>query len=215
MPTVAALGSTGLDLGPLTVLVGENGSGKSTLVEAVAMAYGMSREGGSTGARQTTRETESELWRDLRLTRGAGASRWGLHLRAETMHGFYSYLEQHPGKVPEPAFHQMSHGESFLALLASDRFADRGLFLLDEPESALSFSGCLALVGLLHRLTVAGHAQAIVATHFPLVASVPGATVLELGEHGIRNTAWDDLELVRNWRSFLDEPARFLHHVVE
>lgn len=213
MPAVADLADTGLELGPLTVLVGENGSGKSTLIEAVAMAYGMSREGGSTGARHSTRESESELWQDLRLVRGAGASRWGFFLRAETMHGFYSYLEDHPGRA-EPAFHEMSHGESFLALLASDRFQDRGLFLLDEPESALSFSGCLALVGLLHHLTVDGHAQAVVATHSPLVASIPGATVLELGEHGIRSSSWHELELVRNWRSFMDDPARFLRHVV-
>src|SRR6476620_9025837 len=140
----------------------------------------MYREGGSTGARHTTRDAESELWRDLRLTRGAGASRWGFFLRAETMHGFYSYLEAHPGASPEPRFHEMSHGESFLALLASDRFEDKGLYLLDEPESALSFSGCLALVALLHQLTLGGRAQAIIATHSPQVAALPGARVFEL-----------------------------------
>ena len=215
MPAVHQLLDTGLDLGPVTVLVGENGSGKSTLVEAVAMAYGMSREGGSTGARHTTRETESELWRDLRLTRGAGASRWGFFLRAETMHGFYSYLEDHPGSSPEPMFHEMSHGESFLALLGSDRFEDKGLYLLDEPESALSFSGCLALVALMHQLTSSGRAQAVIATHSPLVASVPGARVYELGEWGLRERPWQDLALVQNWRSFLNEPERYLRHVVQ
>ena len=214
MPAVAGLVRDGLDLGPLTVLVGENGSGKSTVVEAVAMAFGMSPEGGSTGARHSTRETESELWRYLRLTRGAGASRWGFFLRAETMHGFYSYLEEHPGGN-DPQFHEMSHGESFLALLGSSRFEDRGLFVLDEPESALSFSGCLALVALLHRLTVKGHAQAIVATHSPLVAAVPGARVFELGDWGLRESAWEDLSLVRNWRSFMADPSVYLRHVVD
>ena len=214
MPAVRQVLDTGLDLGPVTVLVGENGSGKSTLVEAVALAYGMSREGGSTGARHTTRETESELWRDLRLTRGAGASRWGFFLRAETMHGFYSYLEDHPGSSPEPLFHEMSHGESFLALLGSDRFENKGFYLLDEPESALSFSGCLALVALMHQLTNGGRAQAVIATHSPLVASVPGARVYELGEWGLRERAWQDLDLVQNWRSFMNEPERYLRHVV-
>ena len=175
------------------------------------MAYGMSGEGGSTGARHSTRQTESELWRDLRLTRGAGASRWGFFLRAETMHGFYSYLESNrpPGSA-EPVFHEMSHGESFLALLGSNRFEDRGLYLLDEPESALSFSGCLALVALLHRLTTGGRAQALVATHSPLVASVPGAQIYELGEWGLRSAAWAELALVQNWRSFLIDPQRYL-----
>src|ERR1700712_5000090 len=78
----------GLDLGSVTVLVGENGSGKSTLVEAIAIAYGMSREGGSTGARHTTRDTEAQLWEDLRLVRGVGAAHWGFFLRAETIAGF-------------------------------------------------------------------------------------------------------------------------------
>lgn len=214
IPAVRQLLTDGLDLGPLTVLVGENGSGKSTVVEAVAMAYGLSREGGSTGARHSTRSTESELWEELTLTRGAGASRWGFFLRAETMHGFYSYLEDHPGSTPEPLFHQMSHGESFLALLASDRFSGEGFYVLDEPESALSFSGCLALVGLLHELTRGGRAQAVIATHSPQVAAIPGARVFELGEWGMRESGWEELSLVRDWRSFLTDPDRYLRHVI-
>lgn len=204
----------GLDLAPVTVLVGENGTGKSTLIEAIAMAYGLSREGGSVGARHTTRDSESELWEDLRLVRGAGGSRWGFFLRAETMHGFYSYLEANPGRSAEPKFHEMSHGESFLALLESGRFADKGLYLLDEPESALSFSGCLALVGLLHKITAGGKAQAIIATHSPIVATVPGAHIYELGDWGYRRTPWVELDLVDNWRSFLGNPDRYLHHVI-
>jgi predicted ATPase len=215
MTPVRQLLDDGLDLGPVTVLVGENGSGKSTLVEALAIAYGMSREGGSTGARHATRETESALWEELRLVRGAGASKWGFFLRAETMHGFYSYLEENPNPTrPEPVFHEMSHGESFLALLGSSRFKDKGLYVLDEPESALSFSGCLALVGLLHEITGAGKAQAVIATHSPLVASIPGADIYELGEWGFRQTPWAELELVRNWQSFLGSPDRFLRHVI-
>ena len=93
IPAVATLLDEGLELGPgVTLLVGENGSGKSTLVEAVAMAYGLSPEGGSTGARHSTRGTESPLHRWIRLERSPGASRWGFFLRAESMHGFFSYL---------------------------------------------------------------------------------------------------------------------------
>jgi predicted ATPase len=213
LPCVAQLLEDGLDLGPLTVFVGENGSGKSTLVEGIAQAYGLSPEGGSTGARHTSRVSESPLWQALALSRGIGASRWGFFLRAETMHGYYSYLEDNPGKVREPIFHEMSHGESFLEVLAN-RFTSPGLYILDEPESALSFSGCLALVGLLHRMATHGNMQAIVATHSPIIAATPGARIIEVGSWGLRDQAWADLELVQNWQSFLDEPARYLRHVI-
>src|SRR5919112_4243284 len=97
IPAVRQLLTDGLDLDPgVTFLVGENGAGKSTLVEAIAVAFGMSPEGGSTGARLTTRVTESPLYEQIQLTRGAGAPRAGFFLRAETMHGFYSYLEDNP-----------------------------------------------------------------------------------------------------------------------
>jgi predicted ATPase len=86
--------------------------------------------------------------------------------------------------------------------------------LLDEPESALSFTGCLALVGHLHAI-VAGGAQVIVATHSPVVASLPGARILELGEWGIREAQWQDTQLVVNHRAFLASPKRFLHHVID
>jgi predicted ATPase len=215
LPCVGSLLRDGLDLGPLTVLVGENGSGKSTLVEAIAQAYGLSAEGGSTGARHSSRVSESPLWQALALERGVGAGRWGFFLRAETMHGFYSYLEQHPTeKTVEPVFHEMSHGESFLEVLAS-RFRDPGLYVLDEPESALSFSGCLALVGLLHRMANQGTMQVLVATHSPLIAATPGARIIEVGEWGLRDKQWGDLELVENWRDFLESPDVFFRYVLE
>ena len=98
VPAVAQLLDEGLELEPgITFLVGENGSGKSTLVEAVAMAYGLAPEGGSTGSRHSTRASESSLGSALRLQRGIGSGRWGFFLRAETMHGFYTYLEENPG----------------------------------------------------------------------------------------------------------------------
>ncbi|WP_338182849.1 ATP-binding cassette domain-containing protein [Jatrophihabitans sp.] len=203
----------GLDVGPLTVLVGENGSGKSTLVEGIAQAYGLSAEGGSTGARNSTRATESALWQSLGLSRGIGASRWGFFLRAETMHGFYSYLEANPTTRSEPVFHEMSHGESFLEILA-DRFTSPGLYVLDEPESALSFTGCLSLVELLHNIAHSGTMQAIVATHSPLIAATPGARILEVGEWGLREQAWEELELVQHWRGFLGNPDLYLRHII-
>jgi predicted ATPase len=206
----------GVDFGPLTILVGENGSGKSTVMEAIALAFGLSAEGGSTGARHRTRQTESGLWEALTLRRDIGASRWGFFLRAETMHGFYTYLEQNPsGRAPEPRFHEMSHGESFLELLASRRFVGPGLYLLDEPESALSFTSNLALAGQLHEIASQRDAQAIVSTHSPILAAVPGASLLELGPWGLREADYDDLQLVRDWRGFLDGPGRYLRHLIQ
>jgi predicted ATPase len=215
IPAVAQLLAEGIELGPATVLVGENGSGKSTLVEAIAMAFGLGGEGGSTGPRRHTRESESPLSEHLALLRGVGASRRGYFLRAETMHGLYTFLEENPrlpSQQPDVEFHALSHGESFLALL-EDRFRDSGLWVLDEPESALSVTGCLALLQHLVDLLADGRSQVVLSTHSPLLAALPGATILELGEWGYRRSSWSDLELTQTWRAFLDDPRRFLRHL--
>ena len=210
VPAVAQLVEEGFELGQATVIVGDNGAGKSTIMEALAMAFGMSGEGGSPNTRRSTRVSESPLWQHLRLLRGPGASRFGYFLRAETMHGLYTYLEENPSASPdEPVFHELSHGESFLALLGS-RFRRQGLWLLDEPESALSFTGCLALLGHLRDLLQDERNQVVLSTHSPLLAALPGAHTVEVGPWGLRRTAWEDTDLVRTWRAFFDSPDRFL-----
>jgi predicted ATPase len=105
----------------------------------------------------------------------------------------------------------MSHGEGFLEVLRS-RFDSPGLYCLDEPESALSFSSSLALVGVLNDLANGG-AQVLCATHFPVIAALPGATILEIGDWNIRETTW--AELVQNWRAYLTAPQRYLRHVLD
>lgn len=216
IPAVAQVLAEGLDLGQeVTLLVGENGSGKSTLVEAVAVAYGLSPEGGTTGSRHTSRPTESALSDAIHLVRGPGASRRGFFLRAETMHGWYSYLEDNPSRSkdpePEPRFHEMSHGESFLTVL-QHRFAGQGFFCLDEPEAALSFSSTLTLVAVLQQV-VARRGQVLCATHSPVLAELPGARLLEVGPWGLRETRWEDLEMVDHWRRYLADPALYLRHL--
>ena len=211
IPAVAQLLREGLTLPKgVTFLVGENGSGKSTLVEGVAMAYGLGREGGGTGSRHGTRSSESPLSRSLRLQRGLGAGRWGFFLRAETMHGFYTYLEDNPGKG-EPRFHEMSHGESFLSVIGR-RFDSAGFYCLDEPEAALSFTSTLSLMSSLLALAADG-GQVLCATHSPVLAALPGATLLEVGEWGYRETTWEELELVWHWRRFLGAPEAYLRHL--
>ena len=215
VPAVAQLLADGFDLpAGVTFLVGENGSGKSTIVEGVAMAYGLSPEGGSNQARHSTRASESPLGNALHLTRGLGAGRWGFFLRAETMHGFYTYLEANPNPSrDEPLFHEMSHGESFLAILRT-RFDSPGFYCLDEPEAGLSFSSTLGLIGALHDLVESG-GQVLCATHSPILAAMPGATLLEVGEWGLRSTTWDELELVHHWKAYLEAPGRYLRHVLD
>lgn len=215
LPPVAQLLRDGLDLAPgVTFLVGENGSGKSTIVEAVAEAAGLNAEGGSRNVRHATRRTESPLGERLTVVRNPYARRWGYFLRAETMHGLYTYLDSvaEEQEDPRPSLHDLSHGESFLQVL-TDGFDQTGFYLMDEPEAALSFTSCLALVDLLSRLADAD-AQVLCATHSPLLTALPGATILELGEHGFAPVAWEDLALVRHWRRYLDAPEAYLRHLL-
>ncbi|RZS87132.1 putative ATPase [Motilibacter rhizosphaerae] len=212
LPPVRQLLRDGLDLPEgVTFLVGENGSGKSTLVEALAMAYGLNAEGGSRGAQLSTRRSESDLSDHLQLVRGIDAPRWSFFLRAETMHGLYTYLEANPGKR-DPAFHEMSHGEGFFEVLLT-RFDSAGFYVLDEPESALSFSSSLALVGVLAELVEKG-SQVVCATHSPLLCALPGATILELDDQGYHEAAWEELEIVDHWRRYLGDPGAYLRHIL-
>jgi predicted ATPase len=213
VPAVGQLLREGWELpSGVTFLVGENGSGKSTLVEAVAMAFGLAAEGGTRNVQGGTRTTESPLHRWITLERSAGAPRWGFFLRAETMHGFFTRQEEFRVSR-DPHFHELSHGESFLEVLRT-RFDSPGLYCLDEPEAALSFSAQVALVGVLHDLATAG-AQVLCATHSPLLTALPGAHVLEVGPWGMRDAAWEDLALVDHWRRYLEAPMRYLRHVLD
>lgn len=224
IPAVSHVVDEGLDLGRgVTFLVGENGSGKSTLVEGIAEAYGLSPEGGTTFGHHSTRPTESPLAGSLRLRRGLGSGRWGFFLRAESMHGWFTFVERAAEEAaregvgaprrPDPRVHEMSHGESFLSVLAT-RFESSGFYCLDEPEAALSFTSTLTLVGTLLELVDRG-GQVLCATHSPVLAALPGARILEVGEWGLRETAWDDLALVDHWRRFLDTPQAYLRHLVD
>lgn len=212
IPAVRQLIEQGLTLDPgVTFLVGENGSGKSTLLEAIAAAYGLNPEGGTAFGGQRTQQTESGLGRCLSIQRGLGAGRWGFFLRAETMHGWYTFQRENPGRF-DPDFHAMSHGESFLAV-ADRRMDSSGFYCLDEPEAALSFSSTLAFIRILRDLARDG-AQVLCATHSPVLCSLPGATIMEVGEWGWRRAEWEDLDLVRHWRAYLDAPHRYLRHTL-
>jgi len=214
---IAQLVREGLDLGPATVLVGANGSGKSTLVEGIAMAFGLAPEGGSTGARHRSYDSESPLHEALQIIRGPGGSRWGYFVRAETMHALMGYLDASAADsyTRDPTFHRFSHGESFLALMQTSRFRGEGFFVMDEPEAGLAFEAQLTLVGRLTELSRRRGAQVLVATHSPIIASLPGAQLLELDGTGIHPVAWDDLSVVDHYRRFLAAPRQYLRHVLD
>ncbi|HXB47211.1 MAG TPA: ABC transporter [Streptosporangiaceae bacterium] len=213
VPAVAQILADGLDLpAGVTVLTGENGVGKSAVVELIAEACGLNPQGGSAKSSFQTRASEPGVGAHLWAERGPAYPAWGYFLRADTMHGLYTYLEENRGRRPE-RFHELSHGEGFLEMLRT-RINQPGFYLMDEPDAPLSFVSSLGLVALLHDLGRAG-AQVIVATHSPVVAAVPGARILELGSWGFRPARWDELELVASWRQFLGEPQSFLRHLVD
>ena len=193
----------------VTVLVGENGTGKSTLVEAIAVAAGFNPEGGSFQVRFETTPTHSPLAQHLRLVWSPRLAP-GWFLRAESFYNVASFRDRTPGPRL-PSYHERSHGESFLDV-AREWFREPRLFVLDEPEAALSFTGQLALVQAMLDGAGAG-AQFVMATHSPLLMAIPGARLYELDGEGVTGRGYDDLEVVGLWRAFLDAPERFLRHL--
>ncbi|WP_245721816.1 AAA family ATPase [Nocardia crassostreae] len=209
----------GLALAPgVTFLVGENGSGKSTLVEAMAVAAGMNPEGGSQNYNFATRSTESELGAHLRLKWGVDKPRSRFFLQAESYYNVATETEN-LGSVQLAVFggvspHERSHGESFIDLMRL-RFYPNGLYLLDEPEAALSPRGCMTVLALLADLSRRG-CQFVVATHSPILLALPGATIYEIDEDGeVDEVGFDQALPVRLTRDFLAQPDRFLRHLVD
>lgn len=221
MPAIAQLiHDGGLDIPPgVTILVGENGSGKSTLVEALATAYprhgALSPYARLTGAQLSVQEVP--LARHLRARTHPLASPHGFFLRAESMGDYLAGVDadatQQRAWQQEGRLLARSHGEGFLAVLRH-RFAEVGVYFMDEPEAALSFRSCLGLLALLDVMRREG-SQVIVATHSPLLAALPSATLLEVGVAGLRPVAFGELELVQDWRDFLAAPQRWLRHLFE
>jgi predicted ATPase len=203
----------------VTVVVGENGSGKSTFVEAVARRWADRLTAQVKHWSPESAGEDSELHRALVLTGERPPPQGGCFLRAEAMHGLFGAIDagtgEHAGATTAfgGALNRRSHGESFLAYLES-RLTERGLFVLDEPEAALSFTSCLRLLAIIGAV-VEGGSQVLLATHSPVLAAFPGATILEFGDSGIRESAWTELELVAHWRAFLERPEMYLRYLLD
>ncbi len=198
---------------PVTFFVGENGSGKSTLLEAVAVSCGFNPEGGTRNYRFSTYDSHSELCGAVRMIRGARREKGGYFLRAESFYNVATAEEEYsrgPGGVPQE-FHYKSHGESFLALV-QENFRGDGLYLLDEPEAALSPQRQLALMAEIRRCTDAG-AQFLIATHSPVLLGFPGAEILSFDEGRIHSCAYEDTESYQVTKMFLDRREQMLREL--
>lgn len=221
LPAVAQIireGGLDIPVG-ITFLVGENGSGKSTLIEALAESYPRGGHATPNAAvvGPSRSEEDSHLARYLRPQLNRFASPAGFFLRAEAMHDFLAGVDARPEKARAwggEKLQQRSHGESFLAVLRH-RFDEQGVYFLDEPEAALSFHSCLGLLALLDVMRKEG-SQVLVATHSPLLVTLPGATLIELDEQGLHVVnGYENLALVQQWRSFLSEPERYFRHLFD
>jgi len=200
---------------PVTFLVGENGSGKSTLLEALAWAMGFSAHGGDHSNAYSEGADGHVLGRALHLS-WRNKVHGGFFLRAETFFNYVRYLEDHNSPFflyDGISLNERSHGEAFFALF-ENRFED-GVYLLDEPEAALSPNRQLSFLARLHQLAQTRAAQLIVATHSPILLSLPGARVLRCDERGLVEVDYRYTEHFRVTRDFLNAPERYHRHLFD
>jgi len=209
IPAVRAMGV--LEPHPdVTFFVGENGAGKSTLLEAIAVALGMPAEGGTRNVHRAQQEV-SPLHRVLRLVKGWRQPRASYFLRAESLFNVFTYLDE-LGPGGGPSMHKKSHGEAFLEVLQG--FRRDGLYLLDEPEAALSPNRQLAALALIDRLVKDG-CQFIIATHSPILLAYPNAKILCFDASGIAEVAYEDTEHYAITRDFLNHYPRRLQQLLD
>jgi len=211
IPAVAQIEKIKFD-SPVTFLVGENGMGKSTIVEAIANAAGFSSEGGTKNIHFTTYNSTSKLSDSIKLIRGSKRERDGYFLRAESFYNVASYMEEPnpegPLRYGGKVMHDQSHGESFMWLI-NHRFLGNGIYILDEPESALSPQRQLTLLYTMNKLIKNG-SQFIISTHSPILLSYPEATIYQLSQDGIDKKEYDELESVNLYRDFLNNKSHFI-----
>jgi predicted ATPase len=207
--------SRGIDLEfptRVTFFVGENGSGKSTLLEALAECCGFSSEGGNRDHQREALAERSALAKALRLSWLPKVAE-GFFMRAESFYNFATYIGQvsslraYGGR----SLLEQSHGESFLALFAN-RF-EHGIYILDEPEAALSPQRQLTFLRIIHELEAPGHAQFLISTHSPIILSYPGARLYSLDGDSIQEVAFRETEHYRVTRDFLNAPDRYFKHL--
>ena len=208
---------------PITIFVGENGLGKSTLIEAIATKYGFNAEGGSRNFNFHTRRTESDLNKYVKLVRSAYRAYDGYFLRSESMYNVASHMDELDtlkcnaplirGGYGGKSLHNQSHGESFLSIFFK-RFFGNGLYILDEPEAALSPVSQMSLLIRINEL-VKKNSQFIIATHSPILLACPNAQILEITESGIIEKSYRDTEHFRVMENFFKDPKATVSRLLE
>ena len=205
----------------VTFFVGENGTGKSTLLEAIAVAYGFNAEGGCRNLTFSTNSTHSELFKHITIGK-RGFAKDGLFLRAESLYNVATNIDD---MDKEPSFdpliinsyggtslHKQSHGESFLSII-QNRFFGNGIYILDEPEAALSPNRLLSLMVEMASL-VEKDSQFIIATHSPILITFPNAEIFEFSEKGINRVNYQDTEHFRITKGFLNNTEKMLEFLL-
>ena len=205
----------------ITFFVGENGTGKSTLLESIAIGYGFNPEGGNLNFKFSTMDSHSELHQALTVVKGASRPKSSFFLRAESFYNvaskvedyrdgdeYNSYYKSYGGK----ALHEQSHGESFLALI-QNRFTSKGLYILDEPEAALSPQRQLTLLMLIYDLAQKG-TQFLIASHSPILLGIPGAVILSFDEGSIKEIAYEETESYRITELFINNRQLLLNNLL-
>lgn len=219
IPAVQSIESIDFSAAPVTFLVGENGTGKSTIIESIAVAAGFNAEGGTKNYHFSSQDTTSVLSEHIVLVRGHRREKSGYFLRAESFYTTANYADNGTydkhGPVPllfdGKRIHQQSHGEAFLSIVKG---FTSGLYLFDEPESALSPKRQLTLLTAIHRLVQEG-SQCIIATHSPILLAYPEARIYELSDQGLSLTSYDQIEHVSLTKDFLTHPQSYLHQLFE
>jgi predicted ATPase len=194
----------------VTYFVGENGTGKSTILEAIAVAFGLNAEGGTANFNFSTHKTHSDLHEKLTLVKGSKRPEHSFFLRAESFYNLATNIDEigaeqsYGGK----SLHEQSHGESFFSVIMN-RFRGNGLYILDEPEAALSPAKQLALLVRMDEL-IQKNAQFIIATHAPIVMAYPDSLLYQLNDGVFEALKYEETEHFKVMKSFLDNPKGML-----
>ena len=195
----------------VTFIIGENGTGKSTLLEAIAVAYGFNPEGGTKNFNFSTKDTHSELSEYIKLVKGIKKAKNGFFFRAESFYNLASNIDDiGDGLINSyggTSLHAQSHGESFFSVF-TNRFGDKGIYILDEPEAALSPLRQLAMINIIHEL-VTKDSQFIIATHSPIIMAYPNADIY-IVDDGFKKIKYEETEHYRLTRDFLNNPKRMM-----
>ena len=202
---------------PVTFFVGENGSGKSTLLEAIAIAYGFNPEGGSYNYRFSTYDDYSDLAKALTLGRGVSGPKGGIFLRAESFYNVSTKAIEYEKEIGRTMYgdktlHEMSHGESFLNFLLT--YSSPGLFLMDEPEAALSPNRQLSLFSRIAEMARDG-AQYIIVSHSPILLALPDADIIQFDGDGMHYVDYKQTESYRITELFINHRDRMVDELTQ